>query len=245
MRGQISRIQVLAVSLTGLFLSVIVLTYLNPVILLLGILSVAGLLSYTFFKNVWWGGPPWNAWIVALLPVIGRHVDPNYSLAEVGSAGTGAPGQVAFILAILAIFFAYANFVIMGYFKDISADRETGYNTFPVVFGWKPAARYSDVIAVLAFLFTAGVLVAGGEADLLSVGILIPGAVLSVAAQVGIHRTRDECNTHGPITNVVRVFILYCLAVVAAYKGEWILGMVIFYLLFEATLRVRPEKSQV
>ena len=34
-----------------------------------------------------------------------------------------------------ATFFGYANFVLAGYFKDIEADRATGYRTFPVVFG--------------------------------------------------------------------------------------------------------------
>ena len=37
--------------------------------------------------------------------------------------------------ALLAVFFGYANFVLAGYFKDVDADRATGYHTLPVVFG--------------------------------------------------------------------------------------------------------------
>jgi len=51
-----------------------------------------------------------------------------------------APREGGFTSAVCAVFFGYANFVVMGYFKDISADRATGYRTFPVTFGWRAAA---------------------------------------------------------------------------------------------------------
>ena len=48
---------------------------------------------------------------------------------------------------LLIVFSGYANFVLSGYFKDIEADRQTGYNTFPVVFGRLPASLVSDLFA--------------------------------------------------------------------------------------------------
>ncbi len=118
--------------------------------------AVVGLLTYTFFKRTWWGGPPWNSWIVALIPVMGRLVDRGWS--PVALVRHGGANDAAFLLAVLAVFFGYANFVVMGYFKDISADRATGYRTFPVVFGWRAAAVYGDVTALLAAALTAGAL---------------------------------------------------------------------------------------
>ncbi len=37
-----------------------------------GSLRSLGLLTYTWFKRRWWGGPPWNSWIVACIPLMGR-----------------------------------------------------------------------------------------------------------------------------------------------------------------------------
>jgi len=239
-RGVISKNQVLVISLTGLLLSVIVLAYLNPVILILGLFSVIGLLTYTFFKKYWWGGPPWNAWIVALLPLIGRYVDPEFRITELTLSR-----DLPFLLSISAVFFAYSNFVVMGYFKDISADRETGYRTFPVVFGWKPAAFYSDLTGVLAFLLAGGALYTIGDIHLWSVVFFVSAAASSLYGQIGIHNTRNEQETYRFIENCVRSFILFCLAIVIANRPEWLFFVVIFYLLFELVLYLRPERSQV
>src|SRR4030042_7182477 len=89
-RGVISRTQVLAVSLVGLAAGVVILALLNPVIIVPGGLAVLGLLTYTIFKRTWWGGPPWNSWIVALLPLMGRLVDRTYYLAAFVRPGGGA-----------------------------------------------------------------------------------------------------------------------------------------------------------
>ena len=63
------------------------------------------------------GGPFYNAWIVALLPIIGKMAaigtrEPLLNFFETG----------ILIPIIISVFFSYANFVLMGYFKDISAD---------------------------------------------------------------------------------------------------------------------------
>lgn len=239
-QGIISKKQVLGVSFSGLLISVIILGYLNPVILILGLFSVIGLLTYTFFKKSWWGGPPWNAWIVALLPIIGRYTDPEFQISELT-----LPLDLPFLLSILAIFFAYANFVVMGYFKDITADMETGYQTFPVVFGWKPAAIYSDITGFMAFLFTGGALYAIGNISVWPVALFVSASATSLYAQIGIHRTRNEQETYRFIENCVRSFILFCLAIVIALNLEWLLFVIIFYVLFELVMYIRPEKSQV
>ncbi len=242
-KGLVSRTQVLGVSLVGLSFSVLVLTYINPTILIFGILAVVGLLTYTSLKRTWWGGPIWNSWIVALLPVMGRLVEKEVSVQEIFSFGDSR--SFSFILAVLAVFFSYANFVVMGYFKDISADRKTGYRTFPVVFGWKFAAVYSDGLAFLSAGLTGWALYAIGRFSFPGTAIFILGLGVSLYAQVRIHRVREERAAHEPVAHVVRVFILYSAALVVALKSEWLFFLVLFYPLFELALKNRPEETQV
>ena len=123
-RGIISKGQVLAVSMAGLSASVLILFCMNPYILLPGVAAVVGLLTYTSFKKRWWGGPFWNSWIVALLPVIGRMTDRDFHIADFLKQRDTT--SIAFLLAVTAVFFGYGNFVVMGYLKDISADGQTG-----------------------------------------------------------------------------------------------------------------------
>ncbi len=235
-RGIVSRRQILTVSMIGLTAVVLVLGYLNPVILAFGAVAVVGLLTYTYLKRTWWGGPPWNAWIVAILPIMGRLVDRSYR--------PGAPALSAFTLAVLVVFLGYVNFVVMGYFKDISADRKTGYRTFPVVFGWRPAAIYGDVTAGLSAALTVWVLTLVGT-NVWSVIMFVAALALHTHAQVAMHRTRDERETGGPIANGVRALVLYCLAITAANKVEWAPLLVVFYVFLELALRLRPERGQV
>lgn len=239
-QGIISKKQVLVISFSGLSFSVIILGYLNPVILIFGILSVLGLMTYTFFKKFWWGGPPWNAWIVALLPIIGRYVDTEFQITELT-----LPRELPYLFSIAAIFCAYSNFVVMGYFKDITADRETGYRTFPVTFGWKPAAFYSDFTGILAFLFSGSALYTIGDINVWSAAMFLSASATSLYAQIGIHNTRNEQETYRFIENCVRSLILYCLAIVTAHNLEWIFFVILFYMLFELVMYLRPEKSQV
>ncbi len=105
----------------------------------------------------------------------------------------------------------------MGYFKDISADRETGYRTFPVVFGWRANAVYGDVTALVAAGLTAWVIVlVGGNVSQCSRS-RSPSA-LQADAQVAVHRTRDEHAVGKPIADGVRALVLYCLAIVLALR---------------------------
>lgn len=240
-RGIISRSQVLTVSLVGLAVGVLILAYLNPLLLALGGLAVLGLLTYTVLKKTWWGGPPWNSWIVALLVVMGRLVERDFPAGRIFHSGDSP----AFWLAVAAVFFAYANFVVMGYFKDISADRQTGYRTFPVVFGWKAAAIYSDAAALAAALCVGGALYSTHRPQLTGIVLFLLAAGINLSAQVRIHRTREEKQAFGPIADVVRAFILYCGAVILTLQPGWVYFFVVYYFLFEFTLLRRPEQSQV
>jgi geranylgeranylglycerol-phosphate geranylgeranyltransferase len=241
-QGIISKKQVLSTSLAGLMLGVLILTYLNPFILILGIVAVFGLLGYTFFKKRWWAGPFWNSWIVALLPIIGKMTGNEDHLAYVSPIAVYASS--AFIFAVVAILFGYGNFVVMGYLKDVTADRETGYRTFPVVFGWKATAICSDILAAAAAALTAATLYLA-QASILGISIFIIAIAVNAFAQIKIHIIRDESKAHGPIANVVRAFILYSLAIVLTLKPEWLDFIAVFYFVFEAALKYRPEKTQV
>ncbi|UCE42880.1 MAG: UbiA family prenyltransferase [Candidatus Aminicenantes bacterium] len=242
-QGIISRGQVFAISLTGLVFGILLLTYLNPYIFLLGLLAVFGLLSYTALKRTWWGGPFWNSWIVALLPIIGRAAERGFDIRWILSFEDSQ--TKAFLFAVVAIFFAYGNFVVMGYLKDISADKKTGYRTFSVVFGWKATAVYSDLLAFLAAFFSGLALYTIGNLSIISSGIFCAAIINNLYAQIKIHRTREETKAYGPISYVVRSFILYCAAIVLSLKLEWIVFMAIFYVTFEVALKYRPEKTQV
>lgn len=242
-RGIISRKQVFAISLAGLILGIILLTYLNPFIFLAGGAAVLGLLSYTILKKKWWGGPFWNSWIVALLPIIGRMVDRSFRVKDVFHFGNLQ--STAFLFAIAALHFGYGNFVVMGYLKDVSADSQTGYRTFPVVFGWKATAIYSDSLALIASFFTGLTLFSIGNPSLLGLAIFVAALAVNFIAQVKIHRTRQESQANRPIANVVRAFILYALVIVVTLKMEWVALAAVFYLLFEVALKTRPEKTQV
>jgi 4-hydroxybenzoate polyprenyltransferase len=241
-QGVISKGQVLGVSLSGLMFGILILTYLNPYILILGFVAVLGLLGYTFFKKRWWAGPFWNSWIVALLPIIGLMTARKYSYVSVSPIAM-VPSST-FIFAVFAILFAYGNFVVMGYLKDVTADRETGYRTFPVVFGWKATAVYSDILATGAAIFT-GLALYKSPSNIWGGTIFLFALAVNGLAQIKIHRIREERKAHAPIANVVRAFILYALAVVISLKPNWMVFIAVFYLSFEAALKYRPEKTQV
>jgi 4-hydroxybenzoate polyprenyltransferase len=245
-QGTITRWQSLGISLVLLTASCAVLFVLNPWILPLGILCVLGLLTYTPFKRKWWGGPFYNAWIVAVLPIIGKLASSGvgYSPADVLETGM-------LVLIIISTFFSYANFVLMGYFKDISADRASGYNTFVVVFGWKKACLVSDLFASIAVLATGWSIYSalGIESALTwrlaSLGIFAASVIVSIAAQSGIHAIRDENLAYRPISHVVRGFLLLRLAEMTALRPSWIIPAVVFYGAYEFTLWKRPEKRQI
>jgi 4-hydroxybenzoate polyprenyltransferase len=237
-RGTVQRSDVLAVSLAGLALCGIVVVRFAPINLLLAGLSVLGLLTYTWFKRRWWGGPLYNAAIVGVLCLIG------YASATGGTFvwSAGLAGTLA------AVVFGYANFVLTGYLKDVSADRRTGYHTLPVVFGLRPTALVSDVLAALTLGGCALALVAIGKEPgprWAGWGFAALGAIASLVAQVRVHAVTDEHRAYRAIAPVVHALVLTVGGLAAAHKPAWALALALYYVAFGVTLRRRPMREQI
>ncbi len=232
-RGEVRTRDVMIVSLLGQVTCVTVFVSMSPHTIAPGILGVIGLATYTWFKRRWWGGPAYNALIVVILFVM---------------AGSSADGSIAFVqrpcipAAAGAVFFGYANFVLAGYFKDISADAVTAYRTFPVVFGRRAASIVSDL---LAGLFLAAAFMAARKVALPAMALLTLAVMLSIAAQFQLHRVRTDQEAHGPIGLTVHVYLLGLTAISVSARPEWLLPLLVLYGAFVATLMRRPSQSQI
>jgi 4-hydroxybenzoate polyprenyltransferase len=236
-QGTVRRAHVLAVSLTGLAVSGGIVTWYNPWNWALAALTVIGLATYTPFKRRWWGGPPWNAAIVVLLGAI--------AFGAAAGAGEAPAAPLPLVAAAAgAVFFGYANFVLAGYFKDLAADRATGYRTLPVVFGRGTASVVSDVFAVAAAL-GAGVAVLGAGASPAALAFLALGTVVSAVAQGRLRRVRTDGEAHRAIAPVVHAYLLFLAGIAAARRPEWGAALAIFCLGYLAVLERRPEPAQI
>ncbi len=241
-QGIVTKGQVAAVSIAGMTWCIAVFAVANPWNLVLGAIAGLGLMSYTTFKRKWWAGPFYNAWIVAVLLLMAS-----------GSGGSvKTPGAtLAFLAMIVAVFFGYANFVLIGYFKDIEADRATGYNTLPVVWGRKAAAVVSDLFALIA---TAGTLVAliadplheRTGVSLATILMLISAPLhAAVRAQVRLHAVTSDQGAYVAIVPAIHAYILLLSSIACVRKPEWGLPLILFYVLFTIVMHYRPERTQV
>ncbi len=244
-QGTLRRRDVLAVSLTGLGISGMIVTIYSVSNLLLALVAIAGLGTYTFFKRRWWGGPWYNAWIVVVLCIIAY-------IAGCGSANARVVWSAEIYLTLAAVFFGYANFVLSGYFKDISADRATGYNTLPVVYGLRIAAFVSDLFSLGALAATATALYGltalsriDGPTNWFWIPPAAGGLIATVVAQARLHYVRSEEEAHQAIAPAVHAYILLLAAIAAASRPSWIVGLAIFYLGFIVTMRIRPRRQQI
>lgn len=241
-RGIVSRMQILVVSVAGLLLCTAVFAFYNPWNLLLGSAAGLGLATYTPFKRKWWGGPFYNAWIVAVLCTMAFAT---------GDANFFSGFSTSFVLALAAVFFGYSNFVLAGYFKDIYADRQTNYRTLPVVFGRRVSAFVSDGFAVLALASTIVLLsgVVRTHTMLLSVLPAIAfgtaGFIASAVAQIRLHRVVSDDEAHSAIGLVVHSYILVLSSIVCMRKPEWALFLTLFYAGFVVVLKIRPARNQI
>jgi 4-hydroxybenzoate polyprenyltransferase len=235
-QGIITRTQVLSVTVTGLLFCVWAFGFAHPLNYILGILAGLGLATYTPFKRQWWGGPFYNAWIVANLCFMAMLVGP-------------APVTPGAVWTLSAAFFGYANFVLSGYFKDIAADRATGYNTFPVVFGRYRSALVSDIFALTASVSAIAAMTSHlshlDAATWLGSLFACAGILAAVIGQLRLHSVKTDQAAHRAIVPVVHSYILLLSAIAVTQKPEWFPGIVIFYAAFVATMRKRPEKSQI
>jgi 4-hydroxybenzoate polyprenyltransferase len=225
----------LFVSSLGLIGSGFIFYLLHPLCFFLSLAAVVGLSTYSYVKkHFWFAGPLYNAWIVALLPVIGYYTCVESSVKKF---------PLEIISYVMVSFFSYANFVLIGYLKDIEADRKTRYKTFPVIFGWNKTVLLGDLFALsaLAFFWTRQIT----EIPALIAGIC--ATIIMVTGQLFGHFTKNktEKNSVIPVTSTVRGFILLHLSLTLQFQPLWFLPALCFYGLFELALYFRPSKHQV
>jgi 4-hydroxybenzoate polyprenyltransferase len=166
------------------------------------------------------------------------------------ATGTSYPvsAPAAFGWTIVLVFFAYANFVLTGYFKDVSADRATGYNTLPVVFGGGVSTIVSDLIAAVicsSVFFTvknSGIPLPGSIPALLMISA---GMIACVISQIRLHTTRDEHHAHRAIVPVVHSYLLLLGGIAALQRPGWLVAILVMYAAFVFVLNNRPERSQI
>ena len=241
-QGIISKTQVLLISLIGLIFCVGVFAIYNYINLLLGLLSGIGLATYTYFKKKFWAGPFYNAWIVGVLFLMAFLCGSDFSSI------VNSPNL---IYSLLAAFFGYANFVLVGYFKDVEADRLTGYNTLPVVYGRRVASVVSNIFGLLTITFTSLVFTNSFlckdiiEKNLYALAILAIGIVVMILCQMFVHFIKNDNESSKAISLSVHAYIILLSSIALLNKPDWILPFVIFYLLFNLAMILRPEKKQI
>ena len=243
-RGEITSRQVLTVSLGALALIAFLFVSINPWTIVPAVLAIVGLVLYTPFKRRWWGGPPWNAWIVAMLPLIGF-------LLGGGTLGD-ALVRVDVWLAMGSIYFSYAVFVLLGYFKDVEADRATGYDTVVVRFGRPVSVRLSAAHAALALVCSV-LLVGMGRAPTASLdaavvvgGVLwTMGALATFAAHWRIAKTTRDKEAYPAVALVVAGYVALHLGEAAILRPGLSLAAALIFPLSVVVLVLRPEKTQV
>ena len=236
-KGQISPKTLGTVSLTGLVLIGFPVIWFNFGNIVFCILSVFGLATYTYFKkNFRLVGPFYNGWIVMLLPVMG--------FMGVNGQNFGSLLSLNVFLCCAVTMFSYATFVLIGYLKDITADRSTGYKTFPVAYGWNKSVWLSDLFVGIVIL-SGLILISGG--NVISLIIFLIGSVIAVTGQLYAHFTKNksEENSAYPIVSTVRAFLLWHISLITNFQPAWIWFCVVFYMAFEVVLYYRPEKAQI
>jgi 4-hydroxybenzoate polyprenyltransferase len=238
-RGEVSKRSVLVVSLLGLAGCTALFALLSPFTLVLGGGGVLGLLAYTEAKRRFWAGPFWNSWIVGLLPAMGL-----LCASRSASAALVRPGLT---WAVSTTLLGYAVFVLLGYFKDVEADRATGYVTLPVRFGRRASVLVSAVVSVLSVFCSLLLLRAVGAhvAGSLGAPLWLAGAALLLAAHLRmLPTTRDE-DAHPAIAMAVRGFVLMRLGEVALLRADLAPAALVVYGLFELALLHRPCREQI
>jgi 4-hydroxybenzoate polyprenyltransferase len=241
-QGRISKTQVLTVSIFGLVLCISVFTIYNPINLLLGFLSGIGLATYTYFKRKFWAGPFYNAWIVGVL----------FLMAFLsGSDLESITGNYKLVYGLSAVFWGYANFVLVGYFKDIEADKETGYNTFPVVFGRKSASAVSNFFGFITIISVFSIFTYSNSVTELLVQrpaailFFIIGTAAMLLCQTFVHFIKQDNESSKAISLSVHAYILLLSSIIILNKNEWLIPIIIFYILFNMAMILRPSKNQI
>lgn len=234
---RIGKGQVLAVSLVGLGLCAALFALLNPWTLVPSTLAVVGLATYTPFKRRWWGGPPWNAWIVACLPVIGYLCG--------GSSLAAALSDPKLWLAMVSIFATYAIFVLLGYFKDVAADRATGYQTLPVRFGRRASILVSWGLLAAGAIASTLLVVRYTGANPAASALWLFGIALLAAAHLAIWRTERDEQALPTIALIVIGYVALHLGEAALLRELFTLPGYVLVALSIVVLTLRPYRSQI
>ncbi|MBK8594597.1 MAG: UbiA family prenyltransferase [Holophagales bacterium] len=238
-RGVVGKRDVLAVSLAGLLGCGLALALANPWNLLLALLAVLGLLAYSPLKRTFWAGPPCNSAVVALLPAIGLL------------CGEPSPARAfanpLLLPAMASAFFSYAVFVLLGYLKDVEADRPTGYVTLPVRFG-RRATVVVSLVHALAAVAASWLLVARGGAAGSGVPVLLlwaAGAAGLLASHLPAWRVRRDADASPAITGSVVSFVALHLAEAALLAPSFGLLVPPVLAFVVIALLARPCREQV
>ena len=237
-RGELAPGPVLAVSLAGLLACSAVFWRLEPRTLVLAVAAVAGLATYTPLKRRWWGGPAWNSWIVGLLPAIG---------VLCGGGGVAPPVLAA---ACLSVAFTYAVFVVLGYLKDVEADRATGYVTLPVRFGRKAAVAASAAClaaGTATSVWLVAVAAAPGSAleRTLGAALWAGGLALLALAHARLTGVTRDADAHPGIALSVRGFVALHLGEAALLRPGLAVPTLVLVAALDAALAARPCREQV
>jgi len=236
-KGEISRMSLGLVSLIGLILIGLTLGKLNVHNLLLISLSIVGLSSYTWFKkHLWYAGPPFNAFIFMLLPVMGYLALSDNGFEVLLNSELRLTAGLSY--------FSYVNFVLIGYLKDLKADRETGYRTFPLRFGWNATIWLGNIHLLIVVWICLQLI---DFTNLVATGLFIVSTVIALSAQVYglVTKNKSESNARFPISATVRSLVLWHLSVVVSYQNNWLTGILLFYFLFEVNMYFRPKRNQI
>jgi 4-hydroxybenzoate polyprenyltransferase len=200
-RGLLRKRDVFAVSFAGLLGCGVALALANPWNLLLALLAVLGLLAYSPLKRTFWGGPPCNSAVVALLPAMGLLCGEPSPVRALESP--------LLLPAMASAFFSYAVFVLLGYLKDVEADRPTGYVTFPVRFGRSATVLVSLAHALVAIAASTLLVARGGAADasLAALVLWVTSAAGLLASHALAWRVRRDVDASPAITASVVSFV--------------------------------------
>ncbi len=242
-RGEITCTQVRLVSFAGLALVAVAFALLNPWALVPAALAVGGVTAYTPLKRRWWAGPPWNSWVVALLPLIGLLLG--------GGTLFDALGRADLWLAMGSVYFTYLVFVLLGYFKDVEADRATGYDTLVVHFGRRVALWVNGLHALAGVACSLGLVCLAGEGAIRDAAaaagvVLWAGGVAGLAtAQHRMAKTSRDDEAYGPIAIVVVAYVALHLGEAVLLRPEFAPAAALLLPAAMWMLGRRPEKTQV
>jgi len=241
-QGTLRKKDVMVVSLLGLAACGIILGIFSFANLFLAFFCVVGLSTYTYFKKRWWGGPWYNSWIVVLVFLMGFQSGSTLSFDQY---------RLEFYCTITTVFFGYANFVLTGYFKDVEADRSTGYHTLVVEHGRKISSNVSNVFALLFTLsgIVSVILVLKGRSiDISSVAaitLLIVAVYFSWYSQYKLRHVTDDQHAYLAILPCIHSYITMIASITIVNKPSWMIFLLIYYALYFLTIKLRPEQSQI